>query len=83
MSTVDRLLADPRVEKLPVTMRAAEQALDEGDLAGADRILDLALGTVLQGPGHDKRAAGWGFLPVVLWTWCGILTVLLTWSFWM
>ena len=81
MSTVDRLAADPRVEKLPETLGEVEQALAAGDLAGADRILDAALGTVLQGPGHEKRTPGWGFLPLVLWIWCGILAVLLALSF--
>ena len=77
MSTVDRLAEDPRVENLPDNMREVEQALDQGDLDSADRILEAALGTVLQGPGHDKRAAAGGFLSVALWVWCGILAVLL------
>ena len=80
MSTVDRLAADPRVENLPDSMRQVEKALDEGDLSCADHLLEAALGTMLQGPGHDKRAVGGGFLPAALWVWCGILAVLLVLS---
>ena len=80
MSAVDRLAADPRVEDLPDNMRQVEKALDEGDLNCADQILEAALGTILQGPGHDKRAARGVFLPVALWVWCGILAVLLVLS---
>lgn len=85
MPTVDHLVSDPCVEKLPEAMEEVEQAVEEGDLASADRLLDSALGAVLAGPGHDKRASGWSFvtlgLPLVLWLWCGILVVLLVLSF--
>jgi hypothetical protein len=79
--TADRLASDPGVDRLPGVMEQAEQALDQDDLLVADQMLDAALAVVLMGPGHQKRASYWGLLPVVLWLWCGVLAVLLAFSF--
>ena len=81
IATADRLASDPGVDRLPGVMKQAEQALDQDDLVAADQMLDAALAVVLMGPGHQRRASYWGLLPVVLWLWCGVLAVLLAFSF--
>ncbi len=80
MPTVDHLVTEPSTETLPETMREVEQAVAEGDLSAADEMLESALATVLEGPGHQRRRPRFGFLPLVLWLWCGVLIILLALS---
>ena len=60
-------------DDLPRSVQAAEAALEEGDLAAADELLDRALGCVIAGPGHERRAPRYNLVAVALWVWCAVL----------
>lgn len=55
--TVEAVLdaADGTVDRLPVRLRQMLDAVQRERLGEADEILDQALGTVHQGPGHRRR----------------------------
>ncbi len=57
--TVDDLLRDEYVERLPGAVHSALRHLERGDLAAADRALPGRFPPILAGPGHarDRRRA--------------------------
>ncbi len=72
LPTLDHLDLDAvePAERLPHTAKAVEDALEGGDLAAADDLLDRVLASVIAGPGHERRARRWSPLSILLWAWC-------------
>ena len=57
LPTVSHLLRDDdAVRRLPGQARSALRHLQHGDLAAAERVLPGEFGSVLQGPGGERRA---------------------------
>ncbi len=84
MPTVDALAGgNDAVDRLPGKVTAMVAALDSGDLAGADRLIDEAMGSLLEGPGYQHARFRRRLLTVVLWIWCGILVLLGVLAWWL
>jgi len=74
--TVEALASEHEaVDRLPGKVRSVVAALDRGDLATADRLIDEAMGSLLQGPGYRHAHLRQRLLSVLLWLWCGILVL--------
>ena len=82
--TVDALAGgNEAVDRLPGKVDAMVAALDLGDLATADRLMDEAMGALLEGPGYQRAHFRRRLLTVVLWIWCGILVLLGVLAWWL
>lgn len=82
--TVDALAAESlAVNRLPGKVDAMVAALDRGDLQAADRLMDEAMGSLLEGPGYQRKRFRRRLLAVVLWVWCGILVLLGVLAWWL
>ena len=70
--------SDAVLQQLPGQVRAMEEAVGAGDLAGADQHMDRALGALHAGPGfRRRRSISWSLL---LWLWLlGLALGLLFW----
>ncbi len=82
--TVDALAGgNDAVDRLPGKVTAMVAALDSGDLVAADRLIDEAMGSLLEGPGYRHIRFRRRLLTVVLWIWCGILVLLGVLAWWL
>ncbi len=65
--TVEDLLehGDSEFDHLPGRIHGVLEAIEKGDLAGADRRLEESLGTLLEGPGSDQRREFAVLMPLV------------------
>ena len=81
MPSVDALAgASEGLDRLPGQVCAMEAAIGSGDLRAANRLMDDAMGSLLEGPGYRPRRLP---TPVVLWVWCGILVLLAVLAWWL
>lgn len=74
--------SDEAVERLPGNVDAMVAALDRGDLAAADRLMDEAMGSLLEGPGYRPSCLRRHLWAVVLLLWGGILVLALVLAWW-
>ena len=84
MPTVDALANDgDALDRLPSKVCAMEDAIGTGDLRAANRLMDDAMGSLLEGPGYRHGRSRRRLLAVVLWVWCGILVLLAVLAWWL
>ncbi|MHC4514712.1 MAG: hypothetical protein ACYTGW_17085 [Planctomycetota bacterium] len=84
MPTVDALADDGEaLDWLPGKVDAMGAAIDSGNLAAANRLMDEAMGSLLEGPGYQTSRSRRRLLAVVLCVWCGILVLLAVLAWWL
>ena len=77
MPSIDHLVdgADAQALYLEDALLSVEDAIGEGDLPVADRLLDGALGDARSGLVVAERRWRDNLIPFLLWVWCGILVL--------
>ena len=65
-TTVDDLVEGSHSDRLPGQVRPVLKAIEAGDLEAANRRLDVAMGSLLRGPGYARRDELLVVLPVLL-----------------
>ena len=84
MPTVDALAGGgDGLDRLPGQVCAMEAAIGGGDLRAANRLMDDAMGSLLEGPGYRRSRSRRLSPRVVLWVWCGILVLLAVLAWWL